>query len=148
MARARPSSSTMRIWTMLLSGEQNKPILVFDFLSADKDGHVFRTVNALLTNTGQICFAATRVYVQSGIYDKFVEEYAKAFRAKHDLIGDPNETGKEIGPVVDKSQFDRIMGIISNAKEADEGHLLMGGQRIGTKVRNPFPLIVPPGVPC
>jgi acyl-CoA reductase-like NAD-dependent aldehyde dehydrogenase len=85
------------------------------------------------------------VYVQSGIYDKFVEEYANAFRAKHDLIGDPDETGKEIGPVVDKSQFDRIMAIISNAKEANEGHLLMGGQRIGTKVRSPFSVTRPLG---
>lgn len=128
---------------MLSSGEYHTPISSFDVLDADIGGHLFRTVNALLTNTGQICFAATRVYVQSGIYDKFVEEYAKAFKAKHDLIGDPNEAGKEIGPVVDKAQFDRIMKIISNAKEADEGHLLMGGQRIGTKVWNPFSATIP-----
>lgn len=94
----------------------------------------FRTVNALLTNTGQICFAATRVYVQSGIYDQFIDEYAKAFKAKHQVIGDPNEAGKEIGPVVDKSQFDRIMGIISTAKDDGQGTLLAGGKSLGSKV--------------
>lgn len=77
--------------------------------------------------------------MQAGIYDKFIDEYAKAFREKHATIGDPNEAGKEIGPVVDKAQFDRIMGIISKAKEDAEGTLLAGGQIIGSKVSHSMP---------
>ena len=87
-----------------------------------------------MTNTGQICFAATKVYVQAGIYDEFVKRYTSAFKAKHSVIGDPNEKTTEIGPVVDKLQFDRIMNIISTAKTEKAGTLAAGGERIGSKV--------------
>lgn len=92
-------------------------------------------MNALLTNTGQICFAATRVYVQTGIYDEFVKQYSSAFKAKHTVIGDPDKQGTEIGPVVDRSQFERVMNIISTAEAEKAGTLLAGGKRIGSKVR-------------
>lgn len=91
-------------------------------------------MNALLTNTGQICFAATRVYVQAGIYAEFVKQYSSAFKAKHAVIGDPNKQGTEIGPVVDESQFERVMNIISTAKAENAGTLLAGGKRLGSKV--------------
>lgn len=91
-------------------------------------------MNALVANTGQICFAATRVYVQAGIYDEFVQKYRAAFEAKHNVIGDPDKQGTEIGPVVDKAQFERVMGIISTAKAEKAGTLLAGGERIGSKV--------------
>lgn len=95
----------------------------------------FRTVRALLTNTGQVCFAATRVYVQSGIYDAFVEAYAKTIEEKKKTIGDPEEKGTEIGPVVDKAQFERIMGILNTAKAEKQGTLHSGGGQMGSKVR-------------
>lgn len=95
----------------------------------------FRTVRALLTNTGQVCFAATRVYVQSGIYDAFFEAYAKAIEDKKKTIGDPEKKGTEIGPVVDKAQFERIMGILNTAKAEKQGTLHSGGGQLGSEVR-------------
>jgi hypothetical protein len=92
-----------------------------------------RAVNALVTNSGQICFAATRVFVQSKIYDKFVAAYVERLKAKKEVLGDPEAPGTEIGPVVDKTQYDRIMGIISSAKENNDGKVLTGGQRVGEK---------------
>lgn len=94
-----------------------------------------RTVNALLANTGQVCFAATRVYVQSGIHDAFVDAYAKAIEERKKTIGDPEKKDTQIGPVVDKAQFDRIMGIIDTAKAEKQGTLHSGGKQIGSKVR-------------
>ena len=96
---------------------------------------LFRTVNALVANTGQVCFAATRVYVQSGIYDDFLEAYAKAIEDKKKTIGDPEKEGTAIGPVVDKVQFDRIMGIIDTAKAEKQGTLHSGGRQLGSEVR-------------
>ena len=52
------------------------------FAWADRNG---RCVNALTTNSGQICFAATRVYVQEGIYDKFVDAYINGIKAKTNM---------------------------------------------------------------
>lgn len=50
------------------------------------------------------------------------------------MIGDPEKKGIEIGPVVDKSQYDRIMNIISTAANNKEGTLLHGGRALGDKV--------------
>lgn len=76
--------------------------------------------------------------MQSGIYDKFVEEYVKAFKAKHNVIGDPEVQGNQIGPVVDKSQYDRIMGLISDAQKNHEGLLVAGGKGMGSKASKPI----------
>jgi acyl-CoA reductase-like NAD-dependent aldehyde dehydrogenase len=88
----------------------------------------------MTVNTGQICFAPSRVYVQDGIYDRFLQAYTARFSAKTKLIGHPENPGSEIGPVVDRAQFDRIIGIIDSARAEDQGTLLMGGKRIGEKV--------------
>ncbi|KAM5369063.1 hypothetical protein ACJZ2D_009158 [Fusarium nematophilum] len=123
------AKSNLKRVTLELGGKS--PAVIFD--DANLENAVNWAVNALVTNSGQICFAATRVYVQAGIYDAFVEAYLAALKAKSKAIGDPEESGIEIGPVVDKLQHERVMGIISSAKENKDGTLLAGGQQIGKK---------------
>lgn len=72
--------------------------------------------------------------MQAGIYDTFLARYIEALKAKNDVIGDPDQEGVEIGPVVDKAQYDRIMNIISNARENKEGTLVHGGSALKDKV--------------
>ncbi|KAK2693058.1 hypothetical protein QWA68_007197 [Fusarium oxysporum] len=119
------AQSNLKRVTLELGGKS--PAVVFD--DANLENAVKWAVNALVTNSGQICFAATRVFVQSKIYDKFVAAYVERLRAKKEVLGDPEAPGTEIGPVVDKAQYDRIMGIISSAKENNDGKVLTGGQR-------------------
>lgn len=103
------------------------------FLAPSTANHP-RTVNALTVNSGQICFAATRVYVQSGIYDKFIEAYKVALSEKLKVLGNPEQDGIQIGPVVDKAQYDRILSFINNAVDKNEGTLIAGGAAQGSKV--------------
>ncbi|OAL53135.1 aldehyde dehydrogenase [Pyrenochaeta sp. DS3sAY3a] len=117
------AKSNLKRVTLELGGKS--PAMIFD--DADLENAVKWTVNALTTNSGQICFAATRLYVQAGIYNSFLEKYVAALKAKNDVIGDPEKNGVEIGPVVDKAQYDRINGIIADAKAKKEGTLLHGG---------------------
>ncbi|KIV98709.1 uncharacterized protein PV09_09536 [Verruconis gallopava] len=123
------AKSNLKRVTLELGGKS--PAIVFN--DANLDNAIKWTVNALTTNSGQICFAATKLFVQDGIYEKFLAGYMKSLMEKKDLIGDPEKEGTEIGPVVDKAQYDRIMGIISTATEQKEGSLLQGGKAIGTK---------------
>ncbi|KAH7232201.1 aldehyde dehydrogenase domain-containing protein [Fusarium redolens] len=123
------AKSNLKRVTLELGGKS--PAVVFD--DANLENAVKWAVNALVTNSGQICFAATRVCVQSKIYDKFVEAYVARVKSKNKVLGDPEASGIEIGPVVDKTQHDRIMGIISSAKENNDGKVLVGGQKIGEK---------------
>ena len=87
----------------------------------------------ITANTGQVCIAASRVYVQEGIYDKFIKAYEEAVLARGAKTGDPEEEGTAIGPLADEAQFERVMGFIGRAREEGSGHMLTGGNRIGKK---------------
>merc|ERR1712000_580814 len=78
-------------------------------------------------NHGQCCCAGSRIYVQSGIYDKFIE----AFRARtaKNVVGDPFKQDTFQGPQVSKLQFDRIMSYIQSGKAGAK--VEHGGERHG-----------------
>lgn len=121
---------------MLFVGEQGE-YFFFLCLPYHKAGLIrstFRCVDGLVSNSGQICFAASRVYVQEGIYDKFIAAYRTAFEAKRQVIGDPEAENSQIGPVVDRTQHDRITKIIECAKTEEQGTLLVGGRPISSNV--------------
>ncbi|KAJ6092314.1 hypothetical protein N7467_004283 [Penicillium canescens] len=123
------AKSNLKRVTLELGGKS--PAVVFD--DANLENAVKWCVNGLTTNSGQICFAASRVYVQDGIYDKFLAAYRKAFEAKREVMGDPNSSSSEIGPVVDQAQYERILNIIKTARQNNDGQLLQGGEATGSK---------------
>ena len=55
-------------------------------------------------NHGQACIAGTRIFVQSGIYDKFLAKLTE--RANNIKLGDPFDSDTVQGPQVSKAQFD------------------------------------------
>jgi len=71
----------------------------------------------ILLNSGQSCVAPTRFLVHSSQYDEAIEKLAGIFGSKE--VDDPAKEGGHIGPVVNKSQFDKIQGLIQ--KGIDEG---------------------------
>ncbi|CAI6334836.1 unnamed protein product [Periconia digitata] len=122
------AKSNLKRVTLELGGKS--PAVVFD--DCNLENAVTWTANAITANTGQVCFAASRVYVQEGIYDKFIEKYKEAMKTKAKEVGDPNEKGVNIGPLVDEAQFNRVRGFIERGQQG-QGKLLVGGQRIGDK---------------
>ena len=54
------------------------------------------------------------MYVQDGIYDRFLEQFQQVMQKKTKKLGDPEKVGTEIGPVVDKAQYERILKKIKN----------------------------------
>lgn len=121
------AKSNLKRVTLELGGKS--PAVVFD--DCNLENAIMWTANAITANTGQVCFAASRVYVQEGIYDKFVAGYKKAMEEKRKTIGDPDNDDTVMGPLVDKDQFDRVSGFIERGKS--QGKLLTGGSRIGDK---------------
>jgi aldehyde dehydrogenase (NAD+) len=87
------AKSNLKRVTLELGGKS--PAVVFD--DADLANAITWTVNGITANTGQICFAASRVYVQVGIYDKFVEGYKAAMKAKENAVGDPENAETQMG---------------------------------------------------
>ena len=82
----------------------NDAYMVFD--DADVDLAVKTCVQGRLYNNGQTCVNAKRFIVTEKNYDAFVEGYSAAF--KDIAIGDPNQEGTKLGPLVSRTQRDQI----------------------------------------
>ena len=97
------ASSNLKKVTLELGGKS--PNVVFD--DADIEQAVSWVNFGIFYNHGQCCCAGSRIYVQAGIYDKFVEAFKK--RTAQNKVGLPHEPSTFQGPQVSQLQFDRIM---------------------------------------
>ena len=94
------------------------------------DNAVEWALRAIMARSGQICIAASRIYVQRSIADEFIKRYVEKMRQATERMGDPFHPDTAYGPLVDKCAFDKVMGLIERAK-AGEAELLVGGNSIG-----------------
>lgn len=76
---------------------------------------------------------ASRIFVQEGIADKYVEGLKHAFEdaSASGIIGDPMAASTQVGPIADKIQFKRVMEFIEGGKK--DGTLVTGGAQRGEK---------------
>jgi aldehyde dehydrogenase (NAD+) len=120
------AASNLKKVTLELGGKS--PNIVFN--DADIEEAINWVNFGIYYNHGQCCCAGTRIYVQEGIYDKFLEAFKK--RSQENKVGDPFSEETFQGPQVSKLQYDRIMGYIKAGKE--EGATVeVGGERHGDK---------------
>lgn len=119
----RASAVNMKRLSMELGGKS--PDIVFD--DADLDAAVPGAAMAVFQNSGQICSAGTRLYVQRSIYEEFVQRVA-AF-AKTLRVGDPLDPDTQLGPVVSAEQLSRITSYLEIGKKQG-ARTLSGGDRI------------------
>jgi 1-pyrroline-5-carboxylate dehydrogenase len=73
---------------------------------------------------GQKCSACSRVIVDEKIYDKFVDLLAK--RAESITVGPAKEMSNYMGPVINKSSRDKILGYVATARK-EGGRVVAGG---------------------
>jgi aldehyde dehydrogenase (NAD+) len=117
------AASSMKRVTVELGGKS--PNIVF--ADADLDKAVPAAAMAVFANSGQICSAGTRLFVQSSIHDEFMERLAAFTRTIR--VGDPLDPETQIGPVVSAPQMDKILAFIEGAG-AEGAHPLVGGNRM------------------
>lgn len=119
----RASAGNLKRLSMELGGKSANIV----FADANMDIAVAGAAMAVYMNSGQICSAGTRMFVQRPIYDEFVERVA-AF-AKGLRVGDPLDENTQMGPLVSSEQLDRVCGYLQVG--ADEGaRALAGGARL------------------
>ncbi|KAJ8727505.1 hypothetical protein PYW07_001624 [Mythimna separata] len=111
--------------TLELGGKS--PLVIMD--DADLNIAVRYAAHGVFFHQGQICIAASRLFVQSGIYDKFVEAAVK--HAKTIKVGNPADPTTQNGPQVDEEMMNKVLGYIEKGKK-EGAKLLCGGNRIGT----------------
>ncbi|KAI9310567.1 aldehyde dehydrogenase domain-containing protein [Dichotomocladium elegans] len=120
------AESNLKKITLELGGKS--PNIIFD--DADIDQAVAWAHKGIFFNHGQCCCAGSRVYVQEGIYDTFLERF-KAY-TEQTKVGDPFDESTFQGPQISQVQFDRIMSYIEHGKK-EGATCYMGGKRFGDK---------------
>lgn len=100
----------------------NDAYMVFD--DADLELAIKACAKGRLFNNGQTCVNAKRFIVTEKNYDAFVEGYVKIFRSV--VIGDPTETGTQLGPLVSRRQRDQVHQQVEQSV-AKGARVLVGG---------------------
>lgn len=98
--------------------------LVFE--DADIEAAINGVVMSVFAASGQMCIAASRVYVHASIHDDFVGRLVE--RAKAVRLGDPMAETSDIGPLATREQLERVLSMIDEA-ERQGAHLAVGGRR-------------------
>jgi len=110
--------------TLELGGKS--PLIIFQ--DADLDKAVAAAQVGLFFNNGQCCIASSRVFVHEAVYDKFIEKAAES--AKKGQPIHPQDPTSTQGAIVDKIQFDKILGYIESGK-SQGARCVTGGARHG-----------------
>jgi 4-guanidinobutyraldehyde dehydrogenase/NAD-dependent aldehyde dehydrogenase len=84
---------------------------------------------SIFWNTGEMCIAGSRLLVERSVYDRVVEDVAGMTEGW--MPGNPLDPATKAGPVVDKTQLDRVSHYIARGK-AQGANLVAGGNRAHT----------------
>ncbi|XP_054707204.1 aldehyde dehydrogenase, mitochondrial-like [Uloborus diversus] len=120
------AKSNLKRVTLELGGKS--PNIVFN--DADLDLAVQSAHQGVFFNQGQVCCAGTRIFVEEGIYDKFVEKSVEL--ASKRKVGNPFDLNTQQGPQISETQMDKILSLIGSGKE-EGAKMLCGGGRLGDK---------------
>lgn len=120
----RGAAGNLKRVTLELGGKSANIV----FPDADLDAAVKAAASGIFFNSGQVCSAGSRVLVHDDIYDEVVDGLAA--RAAKLRLGDPQDAGTQMGPVVSETQMNRVLDYIRIGR--DEGaRLVTGGARHG-----------------
>jgi betaine-aldehyde dehydrogenase len=114
------AAAGMRHVTMELGGKS--PLIVFD--DADVEDAVGGAMMGNFYSAGQVCSNGTRVFVQNGIRDRFLERLVA--RTKAIRLGDPLDEDVQMGPLVSAAQRDKVLAYMKQGV-AEGARLLAGG---------------------
>ncbi|OYQ81176.1 succinate-semialdehyde dehydrogenase (NADP(+)) [Ignatzschineria sp. F8392] len=115
----KESADTVKHVSMELGG--HAPFIICE--DADIDYVVTQAIASKFRNAGQTCVCANRFLVHEAVIDEFSEKFAQAAKALK--VGNGLEEGVEVGPVINKKGFDKIVAQIEDAKE--KGATLLAG---------------------
>jgi succinate-semialdehyde dehydrogenase/glutarate-semialdehyde dehydrogenase len=131
----KQSSDTLKKLSFELGG--NAPFIVFD--DADLDAAVAGALTSKFRSSGQTCVCANRIYIQHGIYDKFVDAFAA--KVKDYKIGNGFEEGITHGPVIHDRAVAKVDEHVQDAIKHG-GKVLVGGQKLPDLGSNFYQLTV------
>ncbi|MEW9623613.1 aldehyde dehydrogenase [Rhodanobacter geophilus] len=91
------------------------------------DAHLDTIVRSGFANQGEICLCGSRLLVQRSVYAGFRERYLARVRALR--VGDPNDAASDLGALVSKPHYDKVLAGLATAR-AEGGRVLCGGEAV------------------
>lgn len=76
-------------------------------------------------NSGQICTAIKRLYIHEDVYAPIVDGLIE--RARSIKVGDGLDAESQLGPINNRMQFERVLGLVEDARK-NGGRVLVGGE--------------------
>ncbi|MGH8109086.1 MAG: aldehyde dehydrogenase [Arenimonas sp.] len=105
-------------------GGKNPTII---FADAPRKNLIDTLMRSAFQNSGQICLCGSRILVEKSIYKEIRDELVA--RAKQLRVGDPTDAKSQMGSMISKAHFDKVMSHIELAK-SEGGVLLSGGNAV------------------
>ncbi|WP_202842177.1 aldehyde dehydrogenase [Luteimonas saliphila] len=97
------------------------------FADSDWQAQLDTLVRSAFQNSGQICLCGSRILVERTILVEFREAFVDRVRTLR--IGDPIDTDTELGPLVSRAHFDKVMAALQRARD-EGGQVLCGGNAL------------------
>ncbi len=91
------------------------------------DNTASELLRASFQNSGQICLCSSRLLIERSRYEAFKRDFVA--RLESMVIGAPDDPSTQLGPVMSKTHFDKVMSYIAMAKQ-EGGNVLCGGQAL------------------
>ncbi len=108
---ARAASANLTPVSLELGGKGANVV----FADADLDNAVHWSVRAIFTNSGQVCLAGSRIYVERSILEEFTERFVE--KAKSMVVGDPKDPATEIGPLSSGVHYTKVRSYFDTIEE-------------------------------
>jgi acyl-CoA reductase-like NAD-dependent aldehyde dehydrogenase len=96
------------------------------FADADWERAADSSPMSVFANTGQDCCARSRVFVERGIFEPFVERFVSATRKL--IVGDPADPKTQLGPLVTQAQRDTVEEYLADARARGSRFACGGGR--------------------
>ena len=100
------------------------------FADSDIDSAVAGAMTGIFFNQGEVCCAGSRLFIEKSIHEEFIDKLSN--KAANMRVGNPEDTGTQMGAQVSKEQFDKILGYIETGKQ-EGAKLVTGGERCGER---------------
>lgn len=118
------AAGTLKRITLELGG--NDPAILLD--DADLDGAASGIFGSAMNNAGQVCLAIKRVYAPESLYEPLIEALVQLARAH--CLGHGFEPDVQMGPIQNKMQFEKVLGLIKDARRHKGARIFEGGQTL------------------
>lgn len=97
------------------------------FADANFEKALETTLRSSFANQGQICLCGSRIFIERSVYSKFKDALVKKVQALK--VGNPIDSSTDVGALVSKPQFEKVVSFIQKAKQ-EGGTILCGGNTV------------------